>query len=356
LDREVCELIMNQPTETNLLNRHFRFPAEWEPQSASWLSWPHNLETWPENLEAARAEFVKLVVSIACSQPVMVMVSGEAHDSAQRALGSVDNVSLVEISTNDAWARDYAPSFVIDSAGQLVAIDWHYNAWGGKYPPFEDDQQVAKRVAAWLGIECVSPKFCFEGGAIEVNDEGILLCTKSCALDPNRNPGLGLQDAESILKSSLGAKKIIWLTGDAIEGDDTDGHIDQLARFTDRKTIVYAWTDDESDSQLAALKQNRDDLRTQLDANGLGHYCLIPLRIPSPQQLCGRRVPASYCNFLITNQSVIVPQFDVPEDGVALATLAPLFPNRKLIGLASKNLSVGLGSFHCLTQQQPKVR
>ena len=265
------------------------------------------------------------------------------------------NVTCVDIPTNDAWARDYAPTFAIDSQGALVAVDWRYNAWGGKYPPpYDLDQRVAKRVAGYLGIAHASTTFCFEGGAVEVNDCGVLLSTRSCALNPNRNPEIKLAEVESIFKRYLGAKVCLWLTGPAIHGDDTDGHIDQIARFVNPTTIVVASDGGNEGPQSEGLKQNYQDLRQQLEFNGLEHYRVVLLPLPSPFQFCGRSIPASYCNFLITNELVIVPQFGVGEDEQALQILTPLFPNRQIIGLASRNLAVGLGSFHCLSQQQPE--
>ena len=331
----------------------FRMPAEWEPQSAIWLSWPHNGETWPENLREAQSEFVRLAETIAATQQVWVMAGGREIEQARRRFNLKANIEIVGIETNDAWARDYAPTFVKNEAGELIAINWIYNAWGGKYPPFDTDQKVAREVAEHLKIPVVSPKFCFEGGAIEVNDLGVLLCTKSCALDPNRNAGMSLSQAESILNQHLGTEKIIWLSGDAIEGDDTDGHIDQLARFADRNTIVYAWSERADDPQLEPLGRNLGELQSQLNSHGLSEVELISLPIPAPIEFHGRRIPASYCNFLITNELVIVPQFEVKEDAQAIAILKPLFPSRSVIGLPSRNLSVGLGSFHCLSQQQP---
>jgi len=331
-------------------------PAEWEPQAAVWLSWPHNLETWPTNLAEAQAEFVTLVQAIAARQSVFVLAASsrdsEVFARCQTALGDIENVTLLDIPTNDAWARDYAPTFVKNSNGQLAAINWHYNAWGGKYPPFDDDQKVCAQVAEYLGIEIVDPKFCFEGGAIEVNTNGVLLSTKSCALDPNRNPDHTLELVDQTLARHLGTAKHIWLSGDAIAGDDTDGHIDQLARFVDNQTIVYAWTA-EDDSQYSGLARNLEDLQRELSSAGLEKVSLVPLPIPTAIHYCERRIPASYCNFLITNELVIVPQFGQPEDHLALAALIPLFPSRTVLALDSLNLSVGLGSFHCLSQHQP---
>lgn len=335
----------------------FRMPAEWELQSAMWMSWPHNEETWPENLAAAQAEFVEFAITLANYQPVYVMAGGWAGKQAETSLGSRENITVINIPTNDAWARDYGPTFVVDKKyNRLIAINWHYNAWGGKYPPFEDDQQVAQRVAEELAVDCVSPDLCFEGGAVEISEGGLMLCTRTCALDPNRNPGKTLAEVERVFERYLGAKQVVWLSGDAIEGDDTDGHIDQLARFTDENTIVYAWglTDD---PQHAALARNRDDLEKGLKRIGLSHVRLIELPIPSPMTQHGRRVPASYCNFVIANGVVVVPQFgDVRSDRQAIEILKPLFPGREVVGLESINLSVGLGSFHCLSQQQPALK
>lgn len=333
-------------------------PAQWEPQAAVWLSWPHNLETWPSNLAQARQEFKRLVATISATQPVFVLAASSTDQQvfrlAQQTLGDLPNVQVLNIPTNDAWARDYAPTFVKDQNGNTIAIDWHYNAWGGKYPPFDDDQKACAAVAENLKIESVAPGFCFEGGAIEVNGAGVLLSTKSCALNSNRNPDIELDSVNAILAQHLGTSKHIWLTGGtAIHGDDTDGHIDQLARFTDEKTIVYAWTEHQNDPQMAVLKQNRDDLQRELKLAQLDDFRLIALPIPAKIEHCQRRIPASYCNFLITNQLVIVPQFGQPEDEQAIEILASLFDSRQTIGLDSLNLSVGLGSFHCLSQQQP---
>lgn len=331
-------------------------PAEWERQSAVWLSWPHNQETWPENLEPAQREFLDLVRTIATTEQVMVLVDFAECDLAVETMRSWNNVTCVDIPTNDAWARDYAPTFAIDSRGGLVAVDWQYNAWGGKYPPYDLDQQVAKRVAGYLGIDCVSPPFCFEGGAIEVNDHGVLLSTRSCALNPNRNPGMDTDQVESILKKYLGVEVCLWLTGNAIEGDDTDGHIDQIARFVNPTTIVVAADCGTAEVRREGLERNQKDLKEQLEFHGLGHYQVISLPLPSSFTFCGRVIPASYCNFLITNELVIVPQFGVEEDEQALQILSPWFPEREVVGLASKNIAVGLGSFHCLSQQQPEIQ
>ena len=331
----------------------FRMPAEWEPQSSTWTSWPHNVETWPENLAQAQSEFVALVKAIANSQPVVVIAPPTEIENVKSHFSGDGNVQILPITTNDAWARDYAPTFVKDQSGELVAIDWYYNAWGGKYPPFDSDQQVAKAVADFLGIRHLAAGLCCEGGAIEINSGGVLLTTESCLLNPNRNAGLSRHQVETFLKSRLGCQRVVWLPGDVagsetLIGDDTDGHVDQLARFVDDITIVHAWVK-ESDPRHQSLTLNMDALRNQMP-----DVKLVPLMLPDPLEYCQRHIPASYCNFLITNDSVIVPQFDVPADKQAVETLADLFTARKILPLPSRNIAVGLGSFHCLTQQQPK--
>lgn len=339
------------PSKTHLI-----MPAEWLPHEATWLSWPRNRDTWPKNLDQAQAEFVLLAQIIAADEPVRVMAgSGEDFSEATRALQHIDNLQIIPIQTNDAWARDYAPTFVVDKDNaELVAIDWFYNAWGGKYPPFEDDQKVAESVAHHVGARHHNVDLCLEGGAIEIDEEGTLFCTRSCAFDLNRNPDLSPEEIERRIFEAIGAQRVIWLTGDALIGDDTDGHIDQLARCTPGGRILYAWTDDENDPQHAGLAQNLADLEAGLKANGLARE-LLPLPLPSPVFVNDVQIPACYCNFYITNGSVIVPTFGVPQDDIAAQIIESQFPGRKLVQSPSVNLTVGLGSFHCLTQQQPRI-
>lgn len=354
----------------------WRMPAEWNPHKGTWVAWPHNQETWPENLDAAREEFRALIQAITEHEFVYVCLNDEQMSARFSEWLLNDEHSgrtvVVRVPTNDAWARDYAPTFVVTQGKangprrpapswfpaanhRLGAVSWHYNAWGGKYPPYDLDQQVAYRISEETGTTFIDSSLCLEGGAIEVNDEGVLLTTRSCLLNPNRNPDLNCQQVEAELKLRLGVGQIVWLPGDAIIGDDTDGHIDQLARFVNDQTIVHAWTEMEHDPQRVLLKANLDALKAGLSEFGLD-YELIPLLLPAePVRRGQQRLPASYCNFLITNGSVIVPQFGDRNDSQALAILGQFFPCRQTIGLASNQLSVGLGSFHCLTQQMPDV-
>lgn len=345
---------------------------EWAPQSATWLTWPSNTDTWSQNLEQAQDEFTGLVHAIATHQCAYVMCGGSNNgNSAQQQIidqhrdrltrQQIQNIRLIDIPTNDAWARDYGPTFV-KSGDQLHSIEWNYNAWGGKYPPFDLDQQVATRIAQELQIKNHKAGICLEGGALEINSKGVLLVTRSSIFDVNRNPITRQTEIETVFKRYLGAKQIVWLPGDTTDstnsppviGDDTDGHIDQLARFTDDQTIVYAWSEDTLDPQRPALEENLEELKRQMSA--IDCDCrFVPLALPPAIEYCGLRIPASYCNFVITNDAVLVPQFSAPSsDHTAAERLTKLFPNRRIILLPSKNLTVGLGSFHCLTQQQPQ--
>lgn len=345
----------------------FRMPAEWESHAATWLAWPHNSDTWPLNLPAAQEEFCLLAKAIRQDEPIVVLCSDAQLESCQSRIESASNdcypAYFLNVPTNDAWIRDYGPTFVT-SEQSCLAIDWQYNGWGAKYPPFDDDQKVVQRamgklpegLAAAKGTEVHSSKLCIEGGAIEPDGEGTLLCTTSCALNPNRNRAWQLEQVESELKRCLGAQNIVWLDGEGIQGDDTDGHIDQIARFVPENKIVYASTH-KRDSQFQALQNNFALLEESTHLEALGTE-LIPLPVPSPVVYRERRMPASYCNFYITNRKVIVPQFDQqPADSEALAILRDQFSlEREVIGLPSINLVTGLGSFHCLTQQQPKSK
>ena len=364
---------MTEPIEStpaiSLAEQGFAMPVEWHPHTATWAAWPHNPKTWPKNLEAAQEEFLELVAAIADDEPVMLMCSGEAQVDQFLSINSrrstkLTNVKIVDIPTNDAWARDYAPTFLVNGeTNELLGLDWRYNAWGGKYPPFDLDQQASKRICDHivkvkpeLGPGCSHHKmdFCIEGGAIEMGTGGMVLCTKSCALAPNRNRKVTEAGIERMFFDHLAATSVVWLAGDAITGDDTDGHIDQLARCTPGGAILYAWFDDDADPQHALLEGNLADLKRGLELLGKDND-LVPLPIPDPITLEGQRLPASYCNFYITNKKVIVPQFGQPTDQDAIRIIAEQFPDRDTIGLNSANIAYGQGSFHCLTKQQPQV-
>lgn len=334
----------------------YRMPPEWSPHAATMLAWPHNGETWPRNLHEAQSEFVQLVHAIANDEAVLLLAHQDFHDAIWHRLHQRNNtrqpVTLLDIPTNDAWVRDYGPTLVSDGKS-LVAVDWKYNAWGGKYPPFDDDQQVVRRwVQRHPAYQRFESSLCIEGGAIEMDQDPVVMCTRSCALNPNRN-SVTQDGVQAELERCLGAEKVVWLAGNGIAGDDTDGHIDQLARFVPGGRILCAAAE-KSDDQFEALEQHRIDLTAELQRLGLA-YELIELPMPDPLFAFGTRLPASYCNFYITNHSVLVPTFGKAQDELAIGIVADCFADRKVIGLPSMHLSVGLGSFHCMTQQIPAV-
>jgi agmatine deiminase len=350
---------MSQPHELTPAQLGYRWPAEWEPQASVWLAWPRNPETWPGHFEPVPAEFAAFVRLLAEYEPVNVLAGGrDVMEQARSLVGNLKNVTLHDIPTNDSWCRDHGPTFLSSPVPSPeprapALVDWEYNAWGGKYPPFDLDNQVPRRIAELQGRRRFVPGIVMEGGAIDGNGLGCILTTKSCLLNPNRNPGLSQEQVESYLRDYLAARKVLWLTGGEIAGDDTDGHIDQIARFVNPATVVVASCEDKSDDNYEPTQQNLRELKQMTDPDGRALE-IVPLRLPRPLFCENQRLPASYCNFLIANGVVIVPQFGDAADEEAIRTLKPLFPDRDVRGSASLNLVWGLGSFHCLSQQEPE--
>ncbi len=334
----------------------YRWPAEWEPHASTWVSWPHNPKTWPDKFEPVPEQFAQFVRLLARYEPVNVLAGGEAVMKVARELvGSCPNVTLHDIPTNDAWCRDHGPTFLVsDKQLPPALVDWQYNAWGGKYPPFDKDNLVPGRIAELQGRRRFEPGIILEGGAIEGNGRGTLLTTESCLLNPNRNSRLDRQATERYLRDYLAVSNILWLTGGEVAGDDTDGHIDQIARFVAPSTVVVAVCDDPSEENYGPTQQNLTELQNMRDERG-ELLTVVPLPLPRPLFVDDQRLPASYCNFLIANGCVIVPQFDDPADRRAIEILAELMPDREVVGSPSLDLVWGLGSFHCLSQQEPAL-
>ncbi len=332
----------------------YRWPAEWEPHAATWLAWPHNRETWPGRFENVPSQFARFVRTLADFETVHVLAGGnEVMRDAEQHVGDHPNVTLHDIPTNDAWTRDHGPTFLLGSPGSPPAlVDWQYNAWGGKYPPWDKDNAVPQQIAERLGYRRFAPNFVLEGGAIEGNGRGTILTTRSCLLNPNRNPNATRESVEQHLRQYCGAKKVLWLSGGEIAGDDTDGHIDQLARFVNPTTVVVAVELDPNDINYEPLQQNLGELRSMTDQDGRPLE-IIPLPMPRAKFVGQQRLPASYANFYIANGVVTIPQFDDPADQNARETLADCFPTRQVLSLPALDLVWGLGAFHCLTQQQP---
>jgi len=335
----------------------FRMPPEWAQHECTWLSWPHNPETWPEGLDGAERTMAAAVRALLNGERVDVNVLDAAHGRHVASLvGPVDDLPfplrLHTIPTNDAWCRDHGAIIVASTNGQSrKAIAWRYNAWGGKYPPYDLDQQVAGRMGAILDIPIESVEMVLEGGSVEIDEHGRLMTTASCLLNPNRNPSYSRERIESMIHDHLGATEILWLAGE-IAGDDTDGHIDNLARFVGGNRIVAASESDPSDPNYASLRDHVAALRSHRFADGSSPI-VVEMPMPKPVFAGSDRLPASYCNFYIGNSVVLLPTYGCPQDDNAAEILAGCFPTRRIVGLDCRDVVRGLGAFHCLTQQVP---
>ena len=341
----------------------YRMPAEWEPHAATWLSWPRREGiSFPDSFDRVLPTLRKMVGALTESEPVCINVVNGAHEAEARAvvdaLPHQECITYYEIPTNEPWCRDHGPIFLTRDVdpklaagrirrGELAVVDWDYNAWGNKYPPFDLDEVVPTRVAELLEVPVFYPRMILEGGSIEVNGAGVLLTSESCLLNKNRNPNLSRKEIEKRLRDFLGVKETLWL-GDGIEGDYTDGHIDDLARFVSRNKVVTVFEENANDANYKPLKDNLDRL------SGFG---LDIETLPMPKKIVreGMRLPASYANFYIANKVVLVPTFAYPADETALSILRKCFPDRRVLGIDCRELIWGLGTFHCLTQQQPSI-
>jgi agmatine deiminase len=333
-------------------------PAEWQPHEATWLSWPHNRESWPGVFAGVEPAMVEFARALAECEPIYVNVLDAEHERHVGKLlaGAVarERLRLFRFPTNDAWARDHGAIFVTrQGPAPRLAVDFDYNAWGNKYPPFALDREIGRQMAEALDVpRYAQPGVVLEGGSIEVNGEGALLTTEQCLLNPNRNPELARADIERLLRDSFGVREILWL-GDGIEGDDTDGHIDDLTRFVAPRTVVTVVEPNRADPNHGPLVSNRRLLET-LSVGGRPLE-VVELPMPEPQYLQEQRLPASYANFYIANGAVLVPTFGCPSDDVACATLGDCFPGKRVIRVDCRVLIAGLGALHCLTQQVPAV-
>ncbi|MEZ5072493.1 MAG: agmatine deiminase family protein [Bacteroidales bacterium] len=341
---------------------NWRFPAEWEKQQGILLCFPHNGKDWPGKYQAIQWAFVEIIKKIARVEEVHVLVAGEEVETRLRVLLRQAHVNLERVfflhqRTNRSWMRDSGP-LVVKRGGQRKALDFHFNGWA-KYRNYFLDRQVPGAVAEHFGMELEPVLFrgwpvTLEGGALDVNGRGSLLTSEECLLDPEvqvRNPGLGKADYEEIFREWLGVRNVIWL-GKGITGDDTHGHIDDLARFVNPTTIVTVVEEDPEDANYEALQENRKRLEQAVLEDGR-RPDLVTLPMPRPLYFDGLRIPASYANFLILNRTVLVPTFNDPNDRLALNTLSACFPDREVIGIGAIDLIWGFGTLHCLSQQIP---
>ena len=344
------------PTETPAA-LGYRMPAEWEPHAATWLSWPRREGiSFPDSFDRVMPVLRAMVAALIESEQVCINVCNAAHEAEARQVLHglpMERISFYPIPTNEPWCRDHGPIFLTrDLDPKLAIVDWDYNAWGNKYPPFILDEVVPTRVADILKLPVFYPRMILEGGSIEVNGAGALLTTESCLLNPNRNPRLSRGEIEQRLRDYLSVREIFWL-GDGIAGDDTDGHIDDLTRFVSEYTVVTVVEEDRDDENYDPLQENLARLR-KLRINNR-EIDIVTLPMPEKIVREGLRLPASYANFYIANSCVLVPTFADPADEPALSILRNLFPDRHIIGIDCRELIWGLGTFHCLTQQQPAV-
>lgn len=340
----------------------FRMPAEWERHRGTWLSWPHKEASWPGNFEPIPGIVAEMVRHLSLGEEVHINVAdatmeAQARSRIEKAGAIAGQVHFHHIPTNDAWCRDHGPIFVQqqsgggEESGRQVALNWGFNAWGEKYPPYNLDDRVPLRVAEELGIPVLTPGMILEGGSIDVNGTGALITTEACLLNPNRNPSRSKTEIEAMLRRYLGVSAVLWL-GDGIMGDDTDGHVDDLTRFVSPDTVVTVVEEDPRDVNYGVLRDNLDRLRTMHLPDG-SPLRVITLPMPRPVVYEGERLPASYANFYIGNEVVLLPGYDAERDELARATLQHLFPARRVVVIDCTPLVWGLGAFHCLTQQWP---
>ena len=337
----------------------YRMPAEWEAHSATWLAWPHNRDTWPQQLEQVQAISIQIIAALHGQEIVQLLVN-DAATAAQvsqilmaRGL-RMETIRLQQHPTVDAWLRDSGPTFVTrlsSAAPALAVVDWGFTAWGGKYPDMLVDDALPQYIAERLRLPRFRPGIALEGGAIDVNGRGTCLTTEQCLLHANRNPHLQRRDLEGYLRDYLGTPRVIWL-GEGIAGDDTDGHVDDIARFVNPTTVVCAMADDPQDINYAILQDNYRRLQSATDQDGRPLQ-VVPLPMPAPVLADHAPLPASYANFYIANGVVLVPTYNCPQDQTALARLQDLFPSRRVIGIPCTPLVWGFGAIHCITQQQP---
>ena len=340
----------------------FRMPAEWEEHNATWLAWPHEATDWPGKFGTIPWVYGEIVRHLSRVERVRILVqNADAEQKATRVLrkcnAQLEAVEFFHLPTDRSWTRDFCPTFVRDRNGHQGIVDWHFNGWA-KYDNWAQDDAVPLAVSGQLALRRWTPvwrgkRVVLEGGSIDVNGAGSILTTEECLLSAvqARNPLLSRQDIEQVFRAYLGTPNTLWLRN-GIAGDDTHGHIDDLARFTDERTVVVASEPDPTEANYEPLRENLALLREMKDQDG-NAFRARTLPMPEPIFFAGQRLPASYANFYIANRLVLVPTFNDPNDRIALNTLAELFPKKQIVGIAATDLVLGLGTLHCMTQQQP---
>jgi agmatine deiminase len=338
----------------------YYFPAEFAPHIATWLSWPHKEASWPGKIHTIFPYYCQFIKELTKGEKVCINVNDEAMKAFAINCLQKENVDISKIEfffhpTNDAWCRDHGPAFLInpDAEQKKIIVDWNYNAWGNKYPPYELDDVIPTLIAKQLGLPVYYPGIIMEGGSVDFNGKGTIMTSTACLLNPNRNPHLNQKQVEEYLINYYGAQQILWID-EGIVGDDTDGHIDDTVRFVNEDTIITVIEENRNDENYELLQHNLRQLQQMRLLNGKQ---LNIIELPMPGELIyeDQRLPCSYANFYIANQSVIVPTYRCNKDDKALQIIGQCFPDRKVVGIDSTEIIWGLGSFHCLSQQEPLV-
>lgn len=338
----------------------YYFPAEFSLHTATWLSWPHNPDTWPGKIDTIYPSYAKFIKILTAGEYVHINVAGDKMERSARDILMQHDVPMERVKffhhpTNDAWCRDHGPAFLInpDSRQPKVIVDWGHNAWGGKYPPFDLDDVIPTLIGAAYDIPVYHPGIIMEGGSVDFNGAGTLITSTACLLNPNRNPHLTKREIEQYLIDYYGVEHILWVD-EGIIGDDTDGHIDDTVRFFKEDSVITVIEHNKQDENYSLLKHNLKQLQEMRlpDDRAL---TIVELPMPDPIYYNDQRLPASYANFYISNLHVIVPTFRNKRDQEAIDILKDCFPEREVVGIDSTDIIWGLGSFHCLSQQEPAV-
>ncbi|MBO6213291.1 agmatine deiminase family protein [Algoriella sp.] len=339
----------------------YRFPAEWEEHEATWLSWPHKEESWPDRIQLIYPAYAEFIAELSKSEKVRINVKDEQMKAFALSFIEKTDANLLQVEfyffeTNDAWCRDHGPAFLVNTQNietPKVIVDWGFNAWGGKYPPFENDDVIPTKIGEAFNLPVFHPGIIMEGGSVEFNGKNTVLTSKSCLLNENRNPEYSQVQIEEFLRNYYGISQVLWVE-DGIVGDDTDGHIDDTIRFVNENTVLTVVEVDETDDNYELLQVNLRQLQEMRLEDGRP-LNIIELPMPDAVYCEGERLPASYANFYIANKSVIVPTYNCAKDAIALDIIQKCFPDRKVVGINSTDIIWGLGSFHCLSQQEPKI-
>ena len=345
--------------QTTPANTGFHFPAEWHPHTATWLSWPHKEESWPGKIGLIYPKYCEFIKVLTAGELVRINVGDEqlkAFATQQLIAAGVDlgKVEFFDFPTNDAWCRDHGPAFLINpQTKEKVIVDWGYNAWGDKYPPYDLDDVIPTKIADHFGLPVYHPGIVMEGGSVDFNGKGTLITSTACLLNKNRNPHLNRQQIENCLQNYYGVEQVLWVN-EGIVGDDTDGHIDDTVRFVNEDTVVTVIEQDKNDDNYPILQENLEMLKTMRLLNGK-QLNIVELPMPTAAYYQGQRLPESYANFYIANAAVVMPTYRCANDQRALDILQQCFPGRKVVGIDSTDIIWGLGSFHCLSQQEPAV-